>query len=201
MKQNQPKNWPGRYTYSSESVGVDINIGLLRLLLFSPYPEDQAKITPCIEEKRVHPHLEIRTITPSLSYKGPKPHPLAHLQMPDGQPHRGLFAREKIPKGTALGEFVGEISLFSYDSLEGKSGTYTWIAKWKNQYLICIDSRKMANEMMYINDYRGLQEAPNTHLQWLVNRGLCYFGCTTTRDIEPDEEIALFYGSDVSSFS
>jgi hypothetical protein len=158
-----------------------MNIGILRLILSSPYPEDQAKISPCIEEKRIHLHLEMRESTPSLSYKGPKPHPLAHLRTFDGQEHRGVFAKGKIPKGTELGEFVGEISLIPYESLRGKTGTYTWIVKWKNQYLVCIDSRKIANEMIYINDYRGLQEAPNTHLTWVVNRGFCYCGWALLR--------------------
>lgn len=195
-----PKNWPGRWIYSPASVGVDAHIALLRLILSSTCQEDQNKITPCIEEQKAHPHLEIRKITPRLSYKGPRPHPLAHLHAFDGEKHRGLFAKKKIPKDTGLGEFVGEVRLLSYSAAKGKSDTYNLIINWKNQYLVCIDSSKMANEMMCVNDYRGLQEAPNAHLKWMIHRGFYYCCYATSRDIEPDEEIVAYYGPDLPSF-
>ena len=198
MKQNKPKNWPGRWIYSPESVGMDINIELLRLVLSATHQEDQYKITPCIEEKKVHPHLEIRKITPRLLYKGPRPHPLAHLMTIDRQKHCGIFANKKIPKDTGLGEFVGKMRLLNYSSARGRTDTYNLIVNWKNQHLVCIDSRKIANEMMCVNDYRGLQEAPNAHFQWMVNRGFYYCCYATSRDIEPDEEIVSYYGPDTN---
>lgn len=89
------------------------------------------------------------------------------------------------------------MSLLTYDSAVGRSDTYNLIANWKNRYLVCIDSRKFANEMMCINDYRGLQEAPNTHLQWVINRGYYYCCYAASRDIEQDEELVSYYGPDI----
>lgn len=55
MEQGNPKNWPKRWIYSPESIGVGAAIAILRLALSSPHPEDQNKITPCIEKKKSTP--------------------------------------------------------------------------------------------------------------------------------------------------
>lgn len=189
-----PNNWPKKWIYSPESVGLDIHIDVLRLALCSNRPEDQNKITLCIEEKRVHPHLEIRKITPRLFYKGPQPHPLA-----DCKDERGLFAKKKILKDEDLGEHVGKILFLNHSAAAKQIGaSYNWIVNWKNQFFVCIHSQTIANEMMLINDYRGLQEAPNAHIKWMIHRGLPYFGYAASRDIEQDEEVVSDYGTDFS---
>jgi hypothetical protein len=191
-----PKNWPGSFIYSPESVGKEIHIAVLRLALFSTSPEDQKKITPCIEEKRVHPHLEIRKITSQLCYRGPRPHPLSN-RLIEGRDQLGLFAKKKIPKEADLGEFVGEIHLLdSSSALDEKGNGYNWVINWKNQFFVCIDPRKTANELAFANDYRGLQNAPNVYSKWMINRGFYFFGFAASRDIERDEEIVIDYGSE-----
>lgn len=192
-----PKNWPGKHSYSPESVGAEIHIALLRLALYSDALEDRNTITPCIEEKKAHPSIEIRQITSRLFYQGPKPHPLADLKDSEGRDQYGVFAKKKIPKGAPLGECVGEVSLLSLSAAKEKAGSsYNWIVNWKNRVFLCIDSRKIANEMMYVNDYRGLQDAPNAYLAWMINRGFYYLGYAALRDIERNEEIVIDYGKE-----
>ena len=201
MKRIRPKNWPEKFIYSSESVGIEIHIAMLRLALFSNRPEDRHKITSCIEEKRAHPHIEIRKITPRLSYKGPKPHPLANLKGSEGHDQYGVFAKKKIHKHAALGEYVGEVCLLSYSSAEEKKDAcFNWIVNWKNLGFLCIDSRKIANELAYVNDYRGLNDAPNAYLAWMINRGFYYLGYAALRNIEQNEEILIDYGNEWANF-
>jgi len=191
---SKPKNWPDRYTYSPVSAGEDLSIDLLRLPLISSNPDDVKKIVPVIEETRVHHHLEIRQITSELSYKGPKPHPLAKCKI-GGQPQCGVFVKKKILQGEFLGEFVGQVTLLTPQAAGQKIGaSFNWIVNWKNRFFWCIDSRVIANEMMIVNDYRGLQASPNGGLKWIVHRGLYYFGYAAHQDIEPDEEITVDYG-------
>ena len=89
-----PKNWPTGFSYSPVSSYLGISENLFRHLLSSPVPENKHRIAVCIENQNAHPHLEIRKITDAA-------HPLA------GQ--YGVFAKDKIPNETELGEYVGEI--------------------------------------------------------------------------------------------
>jgi hypothetical protein len=191
----QPKNWPEKHHYSPESIGKETHIVLLRLALLS---EDSDSILPCIEEKRAHPDLVIRKIDSQLSYCGATPHPLAGLKDTKGREHYGLFAARSIPKGSALGEFVGEVTLLSRADAERQQKlAYNFIIPLENQSFWCIDSDTIANEMMYVNDYRGLKDEPNTHLTRMAHRGIFYFVYATLREIEPNEEILVYYGEGV----
>ncbi len=164
---------------------------LLRLLLQT---EDYETITPCIEKKRAHPDLEIRKIDSQLIYRGIKPHPLIDQKDSKGRDQYGVFANRKIPKGSALGEFTGEVTLLSLAEAKRQNKiAYNYIIPLNNQNLWCIDSDTIANEMMYVNDYHGIQDAPNAHLTRMVNRGFAYFGYAALRDIEADEEIVVDY--------
>lgn len=170
---------------------------MIRHLLFSSREEDLKKKSLCIEEKRVHPHVEIKKITPELQYRGPKPHPLAGFKVFVGHEQHGLFARKKIEKGEELGEYVGEIALLNSMSLEEVKGTgYNWVLSWKSRVLISIDSRKIANEMTFVNDYRGLKAGPNVVGDWMIDEGMAYFGYIASQTIEKDEEIVADYGAE-----
>lgn len=196
MKKNQPKNWPEPFIYSSESVGADIHIAVLRLALSTNSSKDCHRIIPCIEEKRVHPHLEIRKITPQLSYNESKPHPLIGCQI-RGRDQLGVFAKKKILKNTDLGEYVGEIHLWNgLSTLVGMGTGYNWIIGWESQSTWCIDARKIANELAFVNDYRGLKDAPNVRPKWMIHRGYYYFGYAALRDIQTNEEIVIDYGKE-----
>jgi hypothetical protein len=194
MKSHLPKNWPKKKIYSPESVGIDTSITLLRLALFSDKPEDQNKIVPCIEEKRAHPHLEIRKITSSMTVFDGKPHPLTFFNTPNGEEQYGVFANKRIEKDTALGEYVGEVRPLTYEAAQlEKNSAYSWVL-YKNQIYWHINGNNLANEMAYINDYRGVKETPNASHTWFMHRGYYYFGYIALRTIEPGDEIVVDYG-------
>lgn len=191
-KHKPPLNWPVSFIYSPTSIYLDINANFLRNILSSPNPADLNRISPTIEEMRVHPHLKILKITLDLDYKGPKPHPLAEKEAFKGHVHRGLFASKPIPQETELGEYVGEVSFGAQESI-GSRGVHCWHVKF-HHFAINISSEKICNELAFANDYRGLNEAPNVATKWILNRGSYYFGFETLRKIEAGEEILVDYG-------
>ncbi|MBS0625800.1 MAG: SET domain-containing protein-lysine N-methyltransferase [Verrucomicrobia bacterium] len=167
----KPKNWPDKHIYSSESVGVNQHIELLRLAWAADRIEGRAA---CLEEKRVHKGIEIRRLG--------KDHPLT------GQ--YGVFAKEKVAAGTFLGEYVGEVYLLN----EGQERTFDWVIPCGNGFCWCIDARTVANEMRLVNDYRGLGKEPNAALKRKSHRGFYYAGYETIRDVAAGEEILVDYG-------
>ena len=61
-------------------------------------------------------------------------------------------------------------------------------------YLSQIDGQNIANEMSFVNDYRGVALRPNVHMQPIVHKGRCHFGYVTVKDIQKDEELLTDYG-------
>ena len=174
-----PKNWPTGFSYSPVSSYLGISENLFRHLLSSPVPENKHRIAVCIENQNAHPHLEIRKITDAA-------HPLA------GQ--YGVFAKDKIPNETELGEYVGEIFFgSSYENSRPIKGVHCWRAMF-GSFTVNISSERIANELAFINDYRGLQKNPNVRTKWILHRGFYYFGYETAMDIEPMEELLVDYG-------
>ena len=175
-----PKNWPSGFRYSPVSIHLGISANMFRNLLSSPLPESKHRIADCIERQNVHPHLEIRKIS-DIS------HPLA------GQ--HGVFSTAQIANGTELGEYVGEI-FFGQESYEEPrcfKGVHCWRAIF-GPFTLNISSERIANELAFINDYRGLQKHPNVRAKWILHRGFYYFGFETARQIEPMEELLVDYG-------
>ena len=182
-----PKNWPKGFQYSPVSVHVGVSSNIFRHLLFSPEAECQTKTAVRIETQTVHPHLAILKITEKLKHRGKIPHPLA------GQ--YGVFAKKKIPQCTELGEYVGEI-FFSQHHLEAPEcykGVHCWRASF-GPFMLNISSERIANELAFINDFRGLKEEPNVRTKWLLHQGNYHFGFETIRQIEPMEELLIDYG-------
>lgn len=184
----QPANWPSKLVYLPESVGVQVHILLLRLTMASSHLQERASSVPWLDEKKVHPHLEIRRLIP--------PHPLAFVKDAQGREQYGLFAKKPIAKDTFLGEFTGEITLFT----SIKECRFNWIAPLNGNYW-CIDSSRRSNELMYVNDYRGLSQAPNAACAQILHRGLYYFGYASLRKIDEDEEIFVWYGPDSETWN
>ncbi len=193
-----PKSWPKRLIYARESVSVEIAHSILQHCLRSK-AEDADRISRVIEEKSVHPHLQIKKITSSLKIDGLQVHPLANKKTLRGHSHYGIFSTERIPSGTELGEYVGEISLVNpKDFIRTVSNTtqfseYKWVVSANNLYFE-IDAQKIANECALINDYRGLRCGPNVKMAPIVHRGFIYFGYVASRDIAKGEEILADYG-------
>ena len=190
-----PINWPAHFEYSPISISVDISANLLRHLLSSDDLASQTKIVSCIEKQRVHPHLRIQKITKNLRYRGPMPHPLSDLEIFPGHGQHGVFAKCKIPKGAELGEYVGMISFGckNFEPFQSFKGVHCWRVEF-GVVVLNICSEHIANELAFINDYRGLGDAPNVRSAWILHRGGYYFGYETTRVIEPMEELLADYG-------
>jgi hypothetical protein len=184
---NLPENWPQGFSYSPISLYLGISQNLFRHLLSTTHPESRNRIAPCIENQTVHLHLAIRKITENFRCFGKMPHPLV------GQ--YGVFAHEKIPKETELGEYVGEVSFGKEDSEIPRifKGVHCWRASF-GSFLLHISSERIANELAFINDFRGVQKDPNVRPKWILHRGAHYFGFETIREIGPMEELLVDYG-------
>lgn len=170
--------WPKDYIYSPTSIWYEPHSPLLHSLLACEDPRGIEIASPLIENQTVHPSLKIKKITS-------KTHPLI------GQ--RGVFASERIPAGVELGEYSGEISL-GYARSNTRKGIYDWKTVIKDM-TVSIYSGKYANELTFINDYRGLGQSSNCQPKWIVHRGFYYFIFETTRSIEPSEEVLVDYGA------
>ncbi len=182
-----PKNWTDTFIYSPESIPIGIHPSIIKGFLAS---EDQTKIVPCLEEKRVHPNLHIVKITPDHKTKTGKTHPLASIHSKKGHEERGIFAHSAIATGTILGEYVGEINM-KHPSTEQKK--YCWMAQI-NKVIFHIDAESVANEMVFVNDYRNIREAPNCLGKWVTHRGFYHFVYETTQDIDAGDEVLVNYG-------
>ena len=123
------------------------------------------------------------------------PHPLSDSEVFPGHEQHGVFAKRKISKGAELGEYVGEISfgLENLKSFHPFKGVHCWRVQFGDVGLN-ISSKKIANELAFINDYRGLRDTPNVRPTWILHRGVFYFGYETIREIEPMEELLIDYG-------
>jgi hypothetical protein len=180
-----PVNWPKGFIYASTSISLDIHPSILQHLFTSPNPEDREKISPCIEQLSVHPAIQIKQLS--------SPHPLAGKDVFEGHPQHGVFALDLICKGEEIGEYVGEIQM-GHTSDSGHGGVYCWRIL-VNELILNIYSRRIANELSFINDFRGLAEAPNVQTRLIAHRGLYYFGYEAICDILPSEELLIDYGS------
>jgi hypothetical protein len=200
-KRKIPKHWPKGFSYAKESTIHQLHPSLRPIYLFSENPDDAHRISHVVENKCVHPDIEILPITKDLKYLGPNPHPLVDCKTKRNHIQRGVFATKKIPSGTELGEYVGEMHFHSSKKsleeaiLKQNPSEYSWIAK-KRDFFVLIDSKTLANELAFINDFRGLKPSSNVKAEWIVHRGSFYYGYITTCDIEPGEELLTDYGEE-----
>lgn len=176
----QPKNWPSSFTYAPLPICKDIHPSILHHILTTGNPDDANIISYFVEKKKVHSGLNIKALKP--------PHPLA------GQ--HGLFAKKALSSKTEIGIYSGEILLIeeSCSPTKDQEGVYCWNLKI-NQFQLNINSRKFANELVFINDFRGISSAPNVRHKLIIHRGCYYFGIETIGDIEANEELLIDYGA------
>ncbi len=180
-----PANWPTGFSYAPTSVSPDVHPSILQHLFATGNHADAETISQCIENQSVHPSIRIKNLAP--------PHPLAGKDVFEGHPQHGVFAQELICNGEEIGEYVGEIQI-SNTGDSGHGGVYCW-RLLVNEVSLNINSRRVANELSFINDFRGISDGPNVQKTFIVHRGLYYFGYQAIRDILPNEELLVDYGA------
>lgn len=175
--------WPKRFVYMNRSFSSELHPELLSAYLAT----DKKGVSPLIDSAAVHPLLELRKLNP--------PHPLAKIKTSYGDPQYGIFSTGHIPKGAELGEYVGDIRLTSASfAPPTQVSDYCWVVKLQDYFLVT-ESCHYANELAFVNDYRGIQKAPNVDGKMLPHRGRLYFVYTTLREILPGEELLIDYGA------
>ena len=176
-----PNYFPEGWIYVSETVSSDLHPLILKNLLSTGIEEDEHAVHPLIEAKQVDPRIEIRPISsPS--------HPL-YLQ-------RGVFAKKNIPRDTDIGQYVGEARFIATEwKLDEKDYDYAWTTKVQN-FLFIIDAKKWANELAFVNDFRGIAEAPSLIPKWVIHRGSFHLIFQTSQDIAADSELLIDYGEE-----
>jgi hypothetical protein len=180
----EPLNWPKEFIYTKAPFSDDLHPMILNHLLSTGKEDDLEKIHPLIEKEAVHPDLEIKTITDA-------DHPLASPT----NPQRGLFAKKEIPEGSDLGTYAGEITLMNAN-FEFKKGDYDYALVLNlSSFYYVVNSRKCANEMVFINDYRGIAKAPNVKAAITVHKGVYYPMFCTITPILPGQELLWDYGN------
>jgi hypothetical protein len=179
-----PKNWPKNFTYSSSYIPKELHPSMLKAFLLNE--RDKKTFYPLIEQKKVHPFLEIRKV--------PENHPLFSKKTPKGDIQRGVFATKKILKNTFLGEYVGQVHIYPLSYKKNFNGEYAWIIVFEKTHYLVVDARTFANELAFVNDYRKIAPVPNIKGKMVSHLGNLFFGYQTIRDIDKNEEILVDYG-------
>jgi SET domain-containing protein len=93
----------------------------------------------------------------------------------------GVFACQKIVKGTCLGPFIGEpMTHKEFKEKYGKNRRYCyWVPFGWMKILVAKEKR---NWITYVNEHKE----PNVHLK--------KYNCYACKDIEAGEELFLYYG-------
>lgn len=183
----QPLNWPSHFIYTRSAFSSELHPALLSHFLSTGNQKDLVCIHPLLEEERVHSALVIKEL--------PDQHPLGSLRDAWECRQRGLFATASLSAGVDLGEYAGEMRLLDAAwGLERKEQHYALVMPLGN-YRFIIDAKKWANELAFVNDYRGIAQAANVVGATAVHRG-CYRPIfRTLSPIAPGEELLLDYGS------
>lgn len=185
----KPRNWPKKMIYTPVTISTDVHQNLLDCMLSTGNPKDNEVTCPCLEEKRVYNGITIRKINTNMKTSLGSSHPLS------GQ--YGAFATKTIEERSVLGEYGGEYlmqkELDGYDVTRQKV-VNTWELNI-NGFTIYLHSGRYANEISLVNDYRGINDQPNTYADWTIHRGRYYFTYIAKRKIFPSEEILVDYGN------
>lgn len=192
--QKIPSSWPAEYIYKHHAFSSQLHPALLEGFLSTGKGEDVELISPLIERGEVHPDLRLEKITAHLKYRGPKPHPLAHAKY-GKRAQYGVFARRDIGEGVDLGEYVGEQYVTGQswkDQL--KDCDHAWTLDC-GPFVLIVNAKKYANELAFVNDYRGLGASPNVKAKWVVHKGCYHLVFETVRLIKKGEELLLDYGA------
>lgn len=195
VQRESPANWPQEINFTPRRVSFAVHSVLFEEMLSTGQEEDREVIHPLIEAGGIHPHVKLEQITPELSYLGPHPHPLSDT-LYCGRPHYGVFATQEIEAGTDLGEYVGELQVMSSVEEElCKVHDYNWLLK-SGPFVYEVRASKWANEIVFVNDYRGLGAEANVSAEIVVHRGCYYLVYRTMKVVQEGEEVLINYGED-----
>lgn len=182
----KPVNWPEGFIYTPSSFSSELHPALLKHFLSTGNAEDFDCVHLLLEKQTVHSALMIKEL--------PLSHPLGALKDALGNRQRGLFALAELPSGVDLGEYAGEMRLIDASwKLNQKEHNYSLVIPL-GAYRFIIDAKKWANELAFINDYRGIAKAPNVIGTTAVHRGCYYPIFQTLSSISPGEELLIDYG-------
>lgn len=174
-----PKYWPSKFVYTPLPFSDEIHPNLLQHLLFTGKEEDRETVHPLIESKSVHPHLQVKRIT--------DPNHILINQY-------GLFATQDIPEGSELGTFGGKIRLIPKGWQQAPEKCDYALVMDLAAFTYVIDGKYFANEMVLMNDYRNIKDAPNVKATSVIHRGLSYPMFITIAKISQGDELLWDYG-------
>lgn len=113
---------------------------------------------------------------------------------------RGVFAAAPIPAGTVLGEYTGACSLtYEFDAryaCQGHASDYAIASETIPALPFTVDAREHGNDMRFMNDYRGLQDAENSGFATVVDLSTCtpHVLVVTRVAMQLGAEVMLDYG-------
>lgn len=105
----------------------------------------------------------------------------------------GLFADEKMPAGTFVGEYAGLIRRLFRNHPEINSYCMQYPTKWWNFNYYVVDALNEGNLLRFANH----SDDPNMEPVCLVDRGLLRMILVTRKPVEKDEQLMFNYGYDL----
>ena len=182
-----PKNWPDGFVYARRCLSSQLHPCLLEEFIKTGREEDGEVISPLIERGLIHSHISLVKITPCMK------HPLSHSTY-GKRAHYGVFASAAIDLGVELGEYVGELQVLSANWKHSfKDFDHAWTLE-HGPFLFVLNAKKVANELAFLNDYRGLGKEPNVKPKWVVHRGRYHLVFETIKRVRAMEELLIDYG-------
>jgi hypothetical protein len=187
-----PLNWPEDYIYTSRSFCGQMHPNLFASFLPSS-PQGEEGLGLLVKKGEVHSSIQMRRITPHLKYRGHGPHPLAHTKY-GKRAQLGVFATHAIDSEVELGEYVGELTILAQDwKAHFKDSDHAWTLDL-GPFVVLVNAKKYANELAFINDYRGLSQESNVKAKWVAFDESFHVVFMTKRAIQKEEELLLDYG-------
>lgn len=188
-----PENWPEEFVYTRALLYRQQQPYAVAKFLSNHKRTVVARLPPMVEKGLIHPLISLRKITPHLHFVGKKPHPLSR-RLYDKRAHYGLFAKKTIDSGLLLGEYVGEVTLKPNGATRHWKDFDHGAALLHEGALLCINAKKYANELAFLNDYRGIAQKPNVVARWIFHQGQPHLLYETVLPIRKDMELLMDYG-------
>lgn len=182
-----PKNWPEGFVYAKRCVSSQLHPSLLEEFITTGRAEDSEVVSPLIERGAIHEGVSLMKITPKMN------HPLSHARY-GKRAHYGLFATQGIDCGVELGEYVGELQVMAANRKHNlKDFDHAWTREL-GPFLFVLNAKRVANELAFVNDYRGLAREPNVKPKWVVHRGQYHLVFETSQRVRSKDELLIDYG-------
>ena len=182
-----PKNWPEGFVYARRCRSSQLHPSLLEEFIKTGCEEDCEITSQVIEKGLIHPSLSLVKITHRMN------HPLSYSKY-GKRSHYGVFASSMIDQEVELGEYVGELQVLAANWKHSlKDFDHAWTLE-QGPFLFVLNAKKVANELAFMNDYRGLADKPNAKPKWVVHQGLYHLVFETITAVNASEELLIDYG-------